>query len=229
MIVFVLAAVLSLVNLFSELYSSKIERIHSGFISFSAGLFITFIFMEIFPETLKGLDFLGHNLFVLILLGFVVFHLGEKFVYQHIKHKKLMLKDLAFIHIGGFFIYHFVIGIMLFLSFSTGITSLGLFAFALLLTHIIASSVSLTHIDEFVGMNKPVMILLASAPLAGTVFASLLKPSPEIYYSLFAFVLGAVFYIVTRDMLPEEKEGNSKLFLAGFVLSLAAILMMRGF
>jgi len=162
-----------------------------------------------------------------MMFGFVTFHLGEKFVYQHIKHKKEMMKDLAFIHISGFFVYHFVLGILLYISFNTGITEIGLFTFALLLTHVFSSSISLTHIDEFLGMHKLSMIALASAPVAGVFLASVLEKSLNIHYPLFAFVVGAVLYIVTRDMIPAKEEGNSKLFFAGFILSLGVILVSK--
>ncbi len=229
MIVFVLAMILSIVNFLSEAYSYKFERFHTGFVSFSAGLFITFIFIELLPQALNGLSVIGDKVYIIILSGFVLFHLSEKYVYQHIRHKKHMLNELAVIHISGFFIYHLVIGILLFLSFSTGIDGVGWFTFALLLTHIFSSSISLTHIDEFLGMNKLLMIVLSAAPLAGTLIASIAPLSPVAHHGLFSFVVGAVLYIVSRDMLPSKQEGSSKHFFLGFMLSLAAIILARAF
>jgi hypothetical protein len=115
-LIFVLAFILFLVNFFSELYGEKLEKHHSKLLSFSSGIFITYIFLYIFPEFFIGKQHLGNPIFALLLIGFIVFHLAEKYLYQHIKNKDILLQDLGELHVAGFFIDHFVVGIALFLS-----------------------------------------------------------------------------------------------------------------
>ncbi|MFH1586745.1 MAG: hypothetical protein ABID38_02735, partial [Candidatus Diapherotrites archaeon] len=58
-LVILFALVLTAVHYFSESYSKHVEKWHSEIISFSAGLFIAFIFLYILPEVFGGVEILG--------------------------------------------------------------------------------------------------------------------------------------------------------------------------
>ena len=220
---FVLAGILSLMHYFSEEYSPKIERFHAELTSFSAGLFITFIFLDLLPEFFKGSEHVGEFIFLAMLLGFVVFHMGEKYIYQHITNKREMLTNLQGIHALGFFIDHFAVGVALFLFLSVPDYAFGLILFVPLALHTISSALSLNHLDEVYSRKSIQGILLPLSPLLGVVFAFIVSPSPEVYYLLFSFVLGALFYIVIRDMIPTGKKGNLIFFMVGFLVSLTLL------
>jgi len=220
------AAVLSLVHYYSERYTGRIERYHSELISFSAGLFITYIFLYLLPELMEGGKYMGNNIFFLILLGFIVYHLSQKFLYQHVKNKKELLRDLSSLHIAGFFIDHFVVGIILFLAISTEDVLVGMLVFVPLLLHTFSSSISLDHIDEHVSFNRPIGSLLAVSPILGVIFAKVLIVNLEIFYSLFALATGALLYVVIKDAIPEDKSGKPEYFALGFFISYIALLLV---
>ncbi|MCR4335998.1 MAG: hypothetical protein NUV57_05705 [archaeon] len=215
-----LATVLSLLHYFSEKFSNQIEKFHVELISFSAGLFITQIFVFLLPEFFEGRNFIGDHIFTLLILGFVTFHVSEKFIYQHIKDKNKLMKDLAEVHAIGFFVDHFVVGMALVFAFQSTNILLGFMIYIALLLHTLASSISLTHIDTYFKQSQIVNVLLSIAPLLGVIFAGLLHPDKGLYYAVFSLVLGALLYVSIRDMLPYKKEGKLTFFITGFFISL---------
>ncbi|HZX33796.1 MAG TPA: hypothetical protein VFF09_00280 [archaeon] len=221
---FILAAAMSIIHYFSGELSEKVEKFHDEIIGFSAGLFITLLFVFFLPEFFKGREVLGETIFALMLGGFVFFHVSEKYIYQHVKNRKELMKDLAEVHAVGFFVDHFVVGMALVFAFQQGISALlGFAVFIPLLLHTLASSISLSHIDEYFNKSTALNIVLSVSPLLGVFFAAFLNPDRALYYAVFSAVVGALFYIVVRDMLPEKKEGRLAYFLLGFAASLIMV------
>ncbi|MBR9707468.1 MAG: hypothetical protein GOV15_03465, partial [Candidatus Diapherotrites archaeon] len=97
----VLAVLLSVVHYFSETQHKRIHKHHTALMSFSAGIFITFIFLEIFPILFLGAQQNNIDVFAFMLLGFVSFHLSEKYLYQHVTNKRKLLKEVTGLHIAG--------------------------------------------------------------------------------------------------------------------------------
>lgn len=222
-IVFLLGFVLTLVHFFSDRFAKHIERFHSKIISFSAGIFITYIFLNLLPEFFKGTAALGTNAFALLLLGFVVFHSLEKYLYQHIKNKDILMKDLAELHTTGFFFDHFVVGMILFFAFNSENIFVGGLVFLPLLLHTVSSSLSLQHIYEHFNKSTLINIILSASPMLGVLFVFFLNPLSGIYHSIFSFVMGMLFYVVIRDTVPSGRTGNLHYFLIGVIVSAAII------
>lgn len=211
----ILAFILSLVNFISDRTASLLEEYHEDLLSFSGGLLIGIIFMFLLPEVIKGNRYI--NIFLLMLLGFTLFHLAEKFLYQNVLNKKNLIEDLTYIHAAGFFLNHFMLGFILFL-FARQDINLGFLLFIPILLHIISSSISLEHIDEKLKSNLT-RILLVFSTFLGALAANYLKINDVLLYSVFSFSLGAVLYISTRDILS-VKKGATKTFLLGIVIIL---------
>ena len=220
---------MSILNYFSEEFSGKIEEFHNEMVSFSGGLFITLIFVFLLPEFFEGKEALGNNIFILLLLGFVIFHIAEKYIYQHVKNKNLIIKDLAEIHAAGFFIDHFVVGMALVFAFQSSNSLLGFIVFIPLLLHTFSSSISLTHIDNYFKQNQAVNVVLSIAPIAGIITAELLQPDKGIYFAVFSVIVGALLYVTIRDMLPYKEEGKTMFFLLGFLTGMGLIYLTQFF
>jgi len=221
-----LAAILAIVNFFSEKYSEHVEKYHAHTLSFSAGLFLGIIFLTLLPEAFKGTAFLGQNVYLLMVSGFLLFHLGEKYIYQHIQNKDELLKDLASIHVMGFFFNHFVLGITLFLVFAYKSVFSAFLIFIPLLLHTFSSSLSLNHIDKHFDRKRILSFLLPLSPVLGVLFAGLLNLNLALYYGLLSFVIGSMLYIVIRDMVPKEQEGQPLLFVTGMLISILAATLL---
>jgi hypothetical protein len=215
-----LALILSVLHFFSRTISKLIEKLHIHITSFSAGMFLTLIFLDFLPRAATGIE---HNapVFLALTVGFVMYHLSEKYLYQHVKNKKVLLEELAELHNVGFFIDHFMVGFVLVLTFKLeSYTSYLIFIPFVL--HTISSSMSLEHIRARIktGVNR---FTLSISTLIGALFAHLINLETFWYYTIFAFFLGSLLYISVRDMLPGGKKGNTLMFLIGFLLTIGII------
>ncbi len=220
MIAIVLAFFLSSLHFFSKKISKNIEKHHIKITSFSAGVLITLIFIDFLPKLSIGLT-LDAPVFLFLTLGFIIFHISEKYIYQHIKDKKHMIKDLAILHNLGFFINHVMIGFALFLTMELKDHANYIIIIPFIL-HTIASSISLQHLHKKI-KTKFNKILLNFSTLIGALIAFFLKLDSFWFYSLFSFSLGALLYVSMRDMLPKGKQGSLPMFLIGCLLTIVLI------
>ena len=212
----ILALVLSTAHYFSDIFKKFFKKFHPQTVSFSAGFFISFMFLELFPQIIEGSAHI--NVFLLILLGFSLFHLMEKYVYQHVIDKHRHLKKLKELHMVGFFIDHFIIGFILILTIKLpGLASI--LIFIPLALHTISSSMSLESIHR-ISKTKFNKILLSASTTIGALVALFIVPFGVLYYGLFALFLGALMYVVIRDILPRKAGGQPLFFIIGVFLNL---------
>ena len=207
------AAILSIVHFFSHRISTRIEKYHFQILSFSGGTLIALIFLIFLPEiiSISGASYV----YLLLLAGFSIFHLVEKYLYQHVTNKNRLLKELKELHAAGFFIDHLIKGFILVMTIEL-ISSVGYLILIPVLLHTLSSSISLAHIDQKL-KKRSTKIVLAIAPLLGAMIALLLATSETINVSIIALSLGMMLYIVSRDILPKEKKGYPSLYIIGLV------------
>lgn len=217
----VFAIFLSFVNFFAEMFSQKIEKHHTRLLSASSGILAAYIFLAFLPEALKAESMLGENVFVFMLLGFILFHVLEKFVYQHVKNKNKLMVDLSELHALGFVLDHFVVGMILFFAVNSEDILTGAIIILPLFLHVISSSIALTHIHKFFEKNLLVMLALSISPLLGTIFALFIRDT-FFYNTFFAMTIGTLLYVTIRDMNPQD-GGEIRYFIFGAILSAVII------
>jgi zinc transporter ZupT len=218
-----LAVVLSIIHYYSYDLVERIEKNYQRLLSFSAGIFITFMILVMLPEITEGVRYIGDFIYIPILLGFVIYHVAEKYFYQHVKTKKALMIDLGGLHLFGFFIDHFLIGFALVLAFNIG-NLFGYFIFLPFLLFTFSSSVSLKRIYDRYRTKMTQYILPVSTTL-GAITALITSPSKSWYFIIFAFVLGILFYVVVRDLLPQDEKGEPLFFLIGVIISMLLLLL----
>ena len=209
-----LALSLSFLNYFSHKFSKIFSKYRYKILSFGAGNLIALIFLILLPEIIEKSD--TGIVLLLLLLGFTFFHVLEKFLYQHNRDKKELYRELKYLHQTGFFIDHFMIGFILTSTLSLD----SIFRFLILIPlylQTISSSFSLEFMDkkEKTKFNK---IILSSAPFAGAVTSLALHVNTNTQSYFFAFIIGMLLYIVSRDIIPRKKRGNPLLFMVGVSL-----------
>lgn len=220
MIAVVFAFFLTMIHFFSKRISKIIEEHHINITSFSAGMFITLLFVDFLPRISLGLE-VGAPVYLVLTLGFIAFHLSEKYLYQHIKDKKVLLKDLAELHNFGFFIDHLMVGFVMFLAFELGSYANYLIVVPFVL-HTVSSSMSLEHIHRRI-KTKVNKFLLSCSTFIGALFGYMIKLEAFWYYTVLAFFLGSLLYISIRDMLPKGRKGNPLMFFIGFLITIGII------
>jgi zinc transporter ZupT len=203
--------ILALLHHLSNKISNLMEKHHYRILSLSAGTLIAMIFLVLLPEVLNISN--SPFIFLFILLGFAIFHLTEKFLYQHVKNKREILKELKELHILGFFIDHFILGFVL----VTALEITHVYGYLLLIPiflNTISSSFTMAHIHEKTKTNFN-KLLLSIAPMLGALVAFALDIDPQLEASILAFILGMLLYIVNRDILPTQEKGDPILFVLG--------------
>ena len=220
-----LAAVLTLVHYFSERTANRVKKFHNEITSFSAGIFITYIMLEVLPELTIGTRVLGDNVYLLLLIGFTAFHVAEKYVYQHITHRNKLMKNLAHLHIAGFIADSFILGFALVIFFGIPLEGgkLGYLVFIPFLLHTLSSSISVRHIHQHFKSGKLEEAALSISTVAGAAVATVLGLKEVAFYAVFSLVMGVLLYVVIRDLIPENREGRPMYFLLGMALSLVLI------
>lgn len=219
MIAILFGIIFGIVNYFSSALSSAFKKHYNAISSLSAGISITYIFLHLFPLFSEGASKINDLLFTFVLLGFVVFHLVEKYIYQHSPKDKL-LKKLALEDSAISFIYHFVIGIIFLGFLNQGLTHGLLFFIPILLyTSISTLPVDITRV-------KSIRIIVALSVLLGIIFASYTTISQFSYLALLGFIIGALSFTVFRHSIPRGKEGKPLFFIIGVVIYSVLIFLL---
>ncbi|MBT5021255.1 hypothetical protein HOK51_06115 [Candidatus Woesearchaeota archaeon] len=213
-----LALFLSIIHFFFESYAHHLKKIDFSFISFSSGLFITYIFLSLFPELLTGHSLLGTNVFFIALWGFILFHILEQYVFKYIEDDRNKLKGIIGVRTSAFFINHVVLGLALVFFFKTGKITLGYFSIVPIFSHILSSSLIIEHLHHRVRETLLGRIISSGSLLLGAIIGSIAIIPGPIYYGLFAFMTGVLLYIIIRDTMPTFKQGTPKYFLTGVIL-----------
>ena len=185
-------------------------------ISFGAGVMLSYLILDLFPRLYLGVSFLNNFIFLLVLLGFALLHLVEKYIYQHAsKNKKL--KELRLMHSMIFFVYYAILGIIL-----KNITDInlrdGFLLFLPLIFHTTLGAASLNEIHHTIIRNKLLRLLLSASPLIGVLVASFFSISQMVNHMLIAFISGILLFIVIREVIPKESQGDPLDFLLGMIV-----------
>ena len=225
MIAILLAFVLTAIHYLSEHTVGSVKKYYPEITSFSAGIFITYLILEILPELTVGTPYLGENVYLLLLIGFTTFHIAEKYLYQHIQHRKELIKDLAHLHIAGFIADSFIVGFALVIFFDAtgGMGRLGYLVFIPFMLHTLSSAISVRHIHEHFKSSKLEEALLSLSTIGGAIVATVLELKSIAFYAVFSLIAGVLLYIVIRDLVPNKGEGRPMYFMLGMALSLVLI------
>ena len=218
---------LSLVHYYFEGYAHHLKRFDTVFISFSSGLFITYIFLSMFPEMVKGLDFLGQNIYFIALWGFVLLHIAEKHVSRHARNDYQRAKKLVLVRTSAFFINLFIIGMALVFFFKFGKVALGYFSFIPVLFHVISSSLVVEHLHHRVRESKYGRFFSSGSIFFGAIVATIIDLPITVYYGIFAFITGMLLYLIIRDILPKYRTGKATYFITGIIVYLIIVVVER--
>jgi len=216
----ILALTLSVVDFLTEGIFSKSSPSKMKFISISAGVSVSYIFLILLPEIYKGAMNINRLLFLAILFGFGAFHIIEKYIRQNFVGPALRKEHRA-VHSSTSFIYFFVVGFLLVkLAESDGSLS-SMLLFIPIMLHIIIDSLPRRHTKK-----HHLRALSASSPFLGAILATLIDVGKTGNVILLGIVGGALLYTVVRESLPRDREGRPMYFITGLLLFTVLILLL---
>ncbi len=223
-----LAIILGLTMSFAHHFRNKLVKNlraeQNRLLSFSAGVSITYLFLEFLPYFSEGAARLGRNMFFFILLGFVLIHLAEKYIRLHFFRSKLR-RELALEKAAVSFTYHFLVGVLL-AGFARENPFEALLFFVPVFLHTTFSAVSLD-----VSKSQLVRLVLASSTFLGVVFSTFVFPEISEFtrFALIGFIIGFFSYTVIRNALPLGRKGAPSYMVVGVLSYVLFLLIIRSF
>jgi zinc transporter ZupT len=217
---FIYGIILGLTHFFNDELDGLVHKSRDKIISFSGGVAIAYILLYLFPELVRSVNGQGY-IFIFVLIGFSLFHIAEKHVYQH-KSVKRRLRELKEVHSLAFFVYHLLIGIALYYVSSTDLI-LGLIFFIPLFLHTAVSNISFSEVHVHIKQKWYYRLFLSLPSLLGVALAFLVGIPALTYSIILAFIIGALLYVVVRDSIPKNSDGSIMFFVLGTFLMLALV------
>lgn len=215
-----LAAVLSIIDFITEGLFLKASPAKMKFISASAGVSVSYIFLILLPEIYSGSLKISRVLFLTILFGFGIFHIIEKYIRQNFTGPALR-KEHRLVHSITSFVYFFVVGFLL-VKLAQGNSNLHAFLlFIPIALHIVIDSLPRRHTKK-----QHLRALSASSPFLGALTASVFDVGNMGNVALLGIVGGALLYTVVRESLPREREGKPLYFIMGLLLFTVLVLLL---
>ena len=219
-----LATILSILHFISGIFVKFARKYKYKLMSLSAGILLAILFLELLPNFAKEALNTTHLLFLLPLMGFVAFHSMRSYNYKHIKTKKELKSRYRKNHILAFFIEHFILGFTLTITFKNPTISLLLFLPFVLLT--ISSSILLNIIDK-TSKTLNMKLFLGSSTIFGAIFGTLFSFNKILYLGAFGYAIGALLYIIIRDLIPIEEKKENILFFGIGLISTSILLLIK--
>jgi zinc transporter ZupT len=205
------------IHFFSDKFKPEEGEKHYRIFSFAAGISIAYLFLDLLPHTYEAATLLKNSVFIFLLLGFALFHLSEKYLYQHIVEGRSASTELQKLHAIAFFIYYFMVGLVLCEKAHSGYLEGILFLIPVGL-HAALSTASLSEIHGDFKESLGQKIILSSSCLLGVIVALIMPLPAEVNNILVSFIAGIFLYIFVKEFLPEKKKGQPMYFVIGVLL-----------
>ena len=237
-----LAVALAVVHLYAGRlrFLSVIPR--SRWLSAASGVSVAYVFVHLLPDLqahqqvfdkIPALAALEHHVYLMALLGLVVFYGLERVVRTARQRPNLEADSEAtapssdgifWLHISSFALYNALIGYLLVHREEPGMRSLFIFFIAMAL-HFVVNDYGLRQ-DHQSMYHHTGRWILAAAIIAGWAVGQGMELSEAAIAVLFAFLAGGVILNVLKEELPEERQSNFAAFAIGSVTYASLLLTL---
>lgn len=209
------------------------DRLHFV-MSFTAGVLLGVAFFDILPEAVELIS--QHNFSItpfslMIVLGFLLFHLIEKSLLIHHAHEEEYADHkhptVGLVGAAGLSFHSFLDGIGIGLGFQVN-PHVGFLIALAVIAHDFSDglntvTIMLTHKNK---TKKAYAMLLLDAvtPILGAISTLFFKITPEALVMYLGFFMGFLLYIGASDLLPEAHSKHSSWRMLGLTILGAAFI-----
>lgn len=220
----------AIIHLFSKHIQVLRKKPRSQFLSIAGGIAVAYVFLHLLPELSKFQEqvddgdgitfFLNHHIYIVALVGLVIFYGLEHYVkksHKNRSHHSSIAHDAGvfWVHIGIFALYNVSIGYLLVRDEFT--STLGPWAFFIALgAHFMTNDISLDeqHDEDYTKYGRWILTL---SIVLGWGIGVMTQIHTDIVAYLVALLAGGIILNVMKEELPEDRESNFPAFLGGVI------------
>jgi zinc and cadmium transporter len=225
--------IFSLVGVFTlALKEQVLQKILLYLVALSAGALMGGAFLHLLPESVEESG--DVNVFLWVLVAFVIFFLIEKLLHWRHCHKShCSIHTFGHMNLFGDAVHNFIDGVIIAASFVVSIP-LGITTVFAIALHEIPQEIGDFGVLIYAGFGKKKALFLnfmvAMIAVLGGVFGYYLSTYAENSIKiLLPFAAGGFIYIAASDLLPElRKEAGLKKSFISFAMFIIGILIMYG-
>jgi len=198
-------------------------------VAFSAGALLGGAFLHLIAESLEAVE--TNIVFLMVIAGFSVFFLMEKFLHWHHCHEgKCDVHPYTYLILFGDGIHNFIDGLIIAASFLVN-PAFGIVTTLMIISHELPQELGDFGVLIHGGMEKRKALVYnfvsQMASIIGGVIGFLLAGFGGFQVMLLPFAAGGFIYIAASDLIPElHKEGDKRKSMAAFVLFILGVLFM---
>ena len=232
----IIVSLISFVGIFTLTIKDKVlNKILLVLIGLSAGALMGGAFLHLLPETVESGEKFNVpliDLFLFVLVGFILFFIIEKVLHWRHCHKgKCDVHTFQYMNLIGDSIHNFIDGLIMAASFVVSIP-LGITTTIAISVHEIPQEIGDFGVLVYGGFSKKKALVLnflvaLTAVLGGIIgyFISSRVENTVLY--ILPFAAGGFIYIAATDLVPEiRKEIDMKKYMATLVVFILGILIM---
>jgi len=227
----VIVSLLSLIGVITLGIKKKLlKKILFILIGLSAGALMGASFLHLLPEALEESTY--GSVFFLVLIGFSLFFLIEKFLKWHHCHKgSCNVHTFHYMNLFGDSVHNFIDGMIIAASFLVNIP-FGIITTLAIIAHEVPQEIGDYAVLVYGGFSRLKALiynfLVALTSIIGALFGYFLSAHiATLRLFLVPFAAGGFIYIAASDLVPElHKEPKLKKSLTSFAFFILGILLM---
>ena len=235
-----LMSLISFIGIFTLVLKDKVlNKILLFLVSLSAGALIAGAFLHLIPEAIEnsiyeyeGRIVIPLEIFIYVILGFILFFIIEKVLHWRHCHKgNCDVHTFHYMNLVGDSVHNFIDGLILAASFVTSI-ELGITTTFAIAAHEIPQEIGDFGVLIYGGFKKKKAIVLnflvATTSIIGGIIGFLVSRAiDKATIFLLPFAAGGFIYIAATDLVPEiKKELDYKKYLITLMIFIIGILIM---
>jgi len=226
-------ALIAFIGIFTLALKDKVlNKILLILVSLSAGALMGGAFLHLLPEAIEEAEGTNFNVFLFVLIGFVLFFIIEKVLHwRHCHNGKCDVHTFHYMNLIGDSIHNFIDGLIISAGFIASI-ELGITTVIAIAAHEIPQEIGDFGVLIYGGFKKKKAIVLnfvvALTIVAGGIVGYFISKNVEqAVVFLLPFAAGGFVYIAATDLIPEiKKELDIKKSMATMLVFICGILIM---
>lgn len=226
-------ALFAFIGIFTLALKDKIlNKILLILVSLSAGALMGGAFLHLIPESIEKAEETNYDIFIFVLIGFLLFFVIEKVLHWRHCHKgKCDVHTFHYMNLIGDTIHNFIDGLIISAGFIASI-ELGISTVIAIAAHEIPQEIGDFGVLIYGGFKKKKAIILNFCVALTIVFGGVVgyfisKNVEQAVVFLLPFAAGGFIYIGATDLIPEiKKETDTWKSMATMLVFICGLLIM---